>query len=126
MLYTKEQIITEAGLYGSGVDPYNDDGLMADSYIRMTVSIASLKVDADFVLSLDTWDSYTSCFIINGESWIDEFGKQIIRNLMKRYTNGEEVFPIIVDKDFNIQDGSHRLAALNTLGITSTEIYYPV
>lgn len=126
MLFTKEQVVTEAGLYGSGIYPYDDDGLLADNYIKMKVNTTSLKIDADFILSLDTWDSYTSCFIINGESWIDELGKQIIRNLMKRYTNGEEVFPIIVDKDFNIQDGSHRLAALNTLGITSTEIYYPV
>ena len=108
------------------IDSWEDEDLYS-MYAEIDCStLLLIDEEPGWRLTLDNWVEYKSGHYINDELWLDTSSLPIIQTLMDRYSKGLEVYPILVDKDFQIVDGSHRLAALNTLGITMTKILYPI
>lgn len=114
------------GQYGSGIDPFDDEDL-APMYVERDVLVSTLReYDYNMPLTVDNWIENQQEVTLAGELWVDTAGVETIRMLMQRYELGLPVYPILVDKDFRVIDGSHRLAALNSLGAVTTKVLYPL
>lgn len=124
--YTLKEVRDMLGQYGSGIDPFDDEDL-APMYVERDVLVSTLReYDYNMPLTVDNWIENQQEVTLAGELWVDTAGVETIRTLMQRYELGLSVYPILVDKDFRVIDGSHRLAALNSLGAVTTKVLYPL
>jgi hypothetical protein len=124
--YTLQQIRDEQGRFGVGIDQFEDEELY-QTYRKVILEISKIVLTSDCPrnLTVDNWQDAYKDIMVEGQPWIDTEGENTIRQLIARYEQGLEVYPILLGKDFTIIDGLHRYAALNTLHRRTIWVYLP-
>ena len=119
MLFSKEFIIAQQTVGTACPDCIADQ--MQEQYALLNTPLKCIKVNGCEYPHIDL-DMYMEHYGY-GE---DDDSEARIRDLIARYKNGEEVYPIILDYDMEIIDGLHRYTAAYTLGMGSIAVYCPL
>ena len=70
------------------------------------------SIDKDSYLTVEECDEYD----------LDE-DKSVIERLLDKYDSGEDFPPIILDSDYKIIDGSHRMGLYEYLGLNTIKAF---
>jgi len=124
-MYTIDEINDLQEEHGSGCVGYEDSLIYAQKYTLITVNVSMLKTFNGCHLTVYNWLEEQKC-TVNGKLYIDVESIATIAELITRYAEKLDVYPVVVDTNFRVLDGYHRLAAMNTINLDVTQCYFPI